>query len=357
MTDSKERENRISHLKKIRENASNKQEDEQAPLNNEDNYGYDNSEDSDDYEIADPNEMIDKLSEEYDKYSEQELTIDDEYIYKPSKDSEKESESDEKTEINEEFIIKTKLEHTNLPTDENDDYVYEDEGEYKQFSIEDEEEEEDYISDKFDKAFSLAVGDYSVFAVIGLLIGVILIVVAIPLSLSTERIFDNVMAGETGASAAILILFGILLIIVSVSKLTSIKFPFNNTFDKMKDIDEENTKSPKSNKKDIIEQKPLANDHKKVKKIGEFDISNIKEKIDNVNSKIDEEKPKKKIHPKNKSSTETNEEISGEEPQLTEEEKEYEKAKLDTESIDDIFADIKEIEDVSVINIDSKEKE
>ena len=39
------------------------------------------------------------------------------------------------------------------------------------------------------------------------------------------------------------------------------------------------------------------------------------------------------------------------------EEIEYEKAKLDNESIDDIFAEVEDIDDIPIISIDSKERE
>ena len=43
--------------------------------------------------------------------------------------------------------------------------------------------------------------------------------------------------------------------------------------------------------------------------------------------------------------------------ELTAEEIEYEQAKLDGESIDDIFAEVEEIDELPIISIDSKEKQ
>lgn len=38
------------------------------------------------------------------------------------------------------------------------------------------------------------------------------------------------------------------------------------------------------------------------------------------------------------------------------EEKEYEQAKLDSESIDDIFAEVEDMDDLEIISVDSKDK-
>ena len=44
------------------------------------------------------------------------------------------------------------------------------------------------------------------------------------------------------------------------------------------------------------------------------------------------------------------------EKELTAEEIEYEQVQLDNESIDDIFAEVEDIDDIPIISIDSEEK-
>ena len=42
---------------------------------------------------------------------------------------------------------------------------------------------------------------------------------------------------------------------------------------------------------------------------------------------------------------------------LTDEEREYEQVKLDTESIDDIFAEVEDLDELEIVSIDSEKKE
>lgn len=323
MNDSDEKEIRISNLKDMRDNLSNTNKNS---FDDEEFNEFENS--SDEYEIVDAEDMINTLSEDYNKYSGEELTIDDEFIYKPSEDSKSDATPlKDDFKIDDNYIIEPKLENSDFPEEDEN---------YKQdsFSFMHSNHEE-YINEKFDDIVSKKVGNYSILAILGLIIGIVLIIIAILTSLSaSQRIIDSVTSGEVNTSVALLILVGFLFIVLSVYKLVSIKSPFDNVIKSMKDVEKDtDSKLSKKDNDDVsIEKKTLANDNKKVKKIGEFDISDIKGKIENTNGK-----PSKK--------------------ELTEEEIEYEKAKLDNESIDEIFADMKEIEDVPIISIDSKEEE
>lgn len=328
MKDSEEKENRISNLKDMRNKISNTSNDNQNSFDDEE---FENS--SDDYEIVDAEEMIHKLSEDYDEYDD-ELTIDDEFIYKPSEDLDNDITPLKDSKIDEDFLIETKLEHSDFP-EADEDYNY------NNFSFISPNQEE-YINDKFDDMITKKIGNYSLLAIICLIIGIILIILGILTSLSSsQRIIDSVSSGEVNTSVVVLIILGILFVIFSLYKLTAIKVPFDNVIDSMKNIDkDENNRRNKKQNDVVIEQKPLANDNKEVKKVGEFDISGIKQKIENVNAEKDG------IILEN---DESEEELN--------EEEEYKKAQLDNESIDEIFADMKEIEEVPIISIDSKEEE
>lgn len=325
MNDSEEKESRISNLKDMRDKLSNTN---QNSFDDEEFNEFENS--SDEYEIVDAKDMINTLSEDYNKYSGEELTIDDEFIYKPSEDLDSNiTPLKDDLEIDKKYIIEPKLENTDFP-EEDENYSS------NTFSFIHTNQEE-YINEKFDDMMSKKVGNYSILAILGLIIGILLIIFAIFISFSaSQRIIDSVTSGEVNTSVALLILLGVLFVILSIYKLVSIKSPFDNVIKSMKDVDKDTDSKLNKNDDVLIEQKTLANDNKKVKKIGEFDIRDIKEKIEHANNEITGESSEK---------------------ELTEEEIEYEKAKLDNESIDEIFADMKEIEDVPIISIDSKEEE
>ncbi|MBR1611377.1 MAG: topoisomerase IV, partial [Methanobrevibacter sp.] len=88
-------------------------------------------------------------------------------------------------------------------------------------------------------------------------------------------------------------------------------------------------------------------------KIGEFDIEDLKTSLKKpttsskkpVVEDIEDLPPAKEKTPKN-------DELTAEEI----EDIEYEQAKLESESIDDIFAEVEDIEDIEIISIDSKEE-
>lgn len=321
MKDSEEKEHRISNLKDMMKNVSN---DKYAQDSFEE---YDEMEDAsdDDYEVVDAEEMIDILSKDYNKYPKEELDVNEEFIFKPGKDSE-DKDAAFNNEINGEFIIKTKLEDSDLPQEPQKELDYEEEPK-PEFPY----DEDDFLVEKFDGMLNKNIKGYSVIAVASLILGIAFILFSIFLfNFSSPRVVDHVISGETNTTGVIFLLIGLFLTFIGIYKMRVVKNPFEDVVDSIKSVEKDN----KNNKtqKDTIEQKPLANDNKEVKKVGEFDISEFKNKMDTLQGTTN-----------NKQNT-----ISDEE--------EYEKAHLDDESIDDIFAEIDDIDDVPIISVDSKEK-
>lgn len=320
MKDSKEKEHRISNLKDMMKNVSN---DKNAQDSFEE---YDEIEDApdDDYEVVDAEEMIDILSKDYNKYPKEEVGIDEEFIFKPGKESE---DSDEtfNNEINGEFIIKTKLEDSEFPPEPQKDLDYEEPK--SDFSY----DEDDFLVEKFDGMLNKNIKGYSIIAWASLILGIIFILFSLFLfNFSSPRLVDHVISGETNTSGVIFLLIGLFLIFIGIYKMKVVKTPFEDVVDSIKSVEKDNGKKTKT-QKDAIEQKSLANDNEEVKKVGEFDISEFKNKMDNLQGD------------NNKQNTLSDEE-------------EYEKAHLDDESIDDIFAEIEDIDEVPIISVDSKEK-
>ncbi|MDO5848625.1 MAG: topoisomerase IV [Methanobrevibacter sp.] len=357
MKDSKEKEHRISNLKNMLDNIS--ENDEYAQDSFEEANIYKEFEDAsdDDYEIVDAEEMINTLSKDYNKYPKEELKLDKEFIFKPNIDSNIIDETSDDNEIDEDFIIKTKLEDSEFPNEDSRIFEFENEPDYSY-------EDDDFVSEKFDSLLNKKIAGHSIFAIGGLVLGIIFILISLFLfSASTQRIIDNVSSGEVNTSAVGFILVGIFLIIISVYKLKAINTPFGGVVDSIKNV--ENDKEPDfkedSKKEDVAEPKPLANDNKEVKKIGEFDISEFKNKIEKSTPELDgvTHITEKRTDVKIETPSETEIQTSDAEEDITDErieEIEYEKALLDNESIDDIFADMEDIEEVPIISIDSKDK-
>ena len=84
-------------------------------------------------------------------------------------------------------------------------------------------------------------------------------------------------------------------------------------------------------------------------KIGEFAKEDLKPASSKKNKKSFD-KDENLSHAKEKSTAKKD--LSPEEI----EEMEYEKAKLESESIDDIYAEVEDIDDIPIISVDSKEK-
>ena len=313
MKDSKDKENRISNLKNMFDTMN-----EEEPQEIEE---YD--------DIEEDEELINFLNENTEDYE-----IDDEYIYRPGKDSPDTINLEEDSaEIDENFIIETdinekldkKTQVINKPTDF-----------------------EEEINENFDNMMNMKIGEKPVLAIITLILGIIFIISSIVVFNSgTERIIDNVVSGENNFVVVILIIIGILLITYGVFKIFNFENPFDSMFnsleeDELNDV-EQKTEEPVLPKSNI----PLDKDSYK---IGEFDMDELKNSLKSSFSKTvnttDEPSPKAEDEIDVEDLPPAREKAPDKKGLIKEEieEKDYEQAQFDGESIDDIFADVEDIE-------------
>ena len=149
---------------------------------------------------------------------------------------------------------------------------------------------------------------------------------------------------------------GLLLLIYGLFKIFNIRNPIDGITNSINSIDlgsqKDNVSKEKPNE-NIIPKSNIPLD-KESYKIGEFDLGDLKNKlkkpttskkpmpltedIDNIPPAKEKEDYKKGL---------TAEEIEA---------LEYERAKLDNESIDDIFAEVEDIDEMPIISIDSEDK-
>lgn len=322
MKDSKEKEHRISNLKEM---INNIKESEEIRL---------------DDNIPEDDELINYLNEDPSEYSE--LEIDDEFIYRPSEKDSAAVDLEEKP-IDDEFIIKTPK--------------------VKETDKEDEEDEEEFdedlvgeISENFDSFINAQVGGRPILAIVSTILGVILIGISLFIFNSrADRVIDNVVAGETSFAFIIFLAAGALLIFIGLYKLLNIKNPIDsliNKTDTIEDDDEDQPKTPKMKTQKpspkVIPKSEIPLD-KESYKIGEFDLDELKSSLKKPTDSKNKPKQKEDIpHAKGK---------SPKKKELTAEEIEYEQVKLDTESIDDIFAEVEDLDDLEIISIDSEKDE
>lgn len=320
MKDSKEKEHRISNLKDLIDNV--KEEDSNI----------DSQEDS---------ELINYLHEDTVDFDE--LEINDEFIYHPDDDEDYVINLEE-SPIDEEFII-------NTPEEE----------ELKNMS-DDLEEPEDIISDvseNFDQFFNAKIGKTPVLAIVSSVLGIIFIAISIIIFESrSDRVIDNVVSGETNFISVIVLGLGILLLIYGIYKVFNIKSPLNGITESINSIDgKEKVKTNASKEKETEKIIPKSNIplDKDSYKIGEFDIGDIKNKF-----KKSTTSKKPKPHPEDTNNIPPAKEKEENKKELTIEkieDIEYKQAKLDNETIDDIFAEVEDIDEIPIISIDSEEKE
>lgn len=320
MKDSKEKEHRISNLKDLIDNV--KEEDSNI----------DSQEDS---------ELINYLHEDTVDFDE--LEINDEFIYHPDDDEDYVINLEE-SPIDEEFII-------NTPKEE----------ELKNMS-DDLEEPEDIISDvseNFDQFFNAKIGKTPVLAIVSSVLGIIFIAISIIIFESrSDRVIDNVVSGETNFISVIVLGLGILLLIYGIYKVFNIKSPLNGITESINSIyGKEKVKTNASKEKETEKIIPKSNIplDKDSYKIGEFDIGDIKNKF-----KKSTTSKKPKPHPEDTNNIPPAKEKEENKKELTIEkieDIEYKQAKLDNETIDDIFAEVEDIDEIPIISIDSEEKE
>lgn len=314
MKDSKEKENRISNLKNMFDHMND--EEEKQPEVDE----YD--------DIEEDEELINFLNEGMDEYE-----IDDEYIYHPGEDSSNEINLEDDAEIDEEFIIETDI---NEKLDNKSQIVNEP------------KDLENEINESFDNIVNTKIGEKPIFAVISLILGIIFIISSIIVFNSgTERIVDNVVSGENHFLVVSLIIIGALLIIYGAFKIFNIKNPFQSMFDSMEEDKKDELNKVEEKEKPTIPKSNIPLD-KESYKIGEFEMDDLKNTLKNSFSKsIDT--PKKLEEEEEDIDVENlppaREKTPDEKGLIKEEieEKEYEQARLDGESIDDIFADVEDL--------------
>ena len=266
-------------------------------------------------EIEEDSELINYLNEDTIDYDT--LGIDDEFIYHPG-DEDTYAFNLEENPIDEDFIIKTPK------TDDNDEAG--DYDEYDDLNIDIGNE----ISDNFDNVINAKIGGKPILAIVSSILGIILLIISVFIFQSrSDRVIDNVVSGESNFLSVIFLVVGLLLLIYGVYKLFNLKNPFENitnSIDTMElnNNDSTNDKKEKPSQKTIEKSKiPLDKDSYK---IGEFNLSELKSTF--KKPKVKEEKP-----PERKDLiTKEIEEI------------EYEQAKLEGESIDDIFAELEDDE-------------
>ncbi|WP_432645022.1 topoisomerase IV [Methanobrevibacter sp.] len=322
MKDSKEKEHRISNLKDLIDNV--KEEDNSI-------------------DPQEDNELINYLHE--DEINFDELEIDDEFIYHPD-NNEINAINLEETPIDENFII-------NTPKEEKEEELE---------SLIDDFEEDDIISDvteNFDQFVNAKIGKTPILSIISSILGIIFIAISILIFESrSDRIIDNVASGETNFISVIVLGLGILLLIYGIYKILGIKNPLTGITDSINSIDaKEKVKTDVSKEKESEKIIPKSNIplDKDSYKIGEFNIDDIKNKFkkSTISKKSQPDTEDINNIPPAKEKDKTKKGLTIEEI----EDIEYKQVKLNNETIDDIFAEVEDIDDIPIISIDSEEKE
>lgn len=323
MKDSKDKEHRISNLKEMIDNVSEVDENQNAD------------------EIEEDIELINYLNEDR---IDGDFEIDDEYIYHPGKDK-GHAINLEENPVNEDYIIKAPKEKEleDIDSSEGEDFL---------------EDFSEDLSESFDNIIHARVGRTPIMAIVSSILGLILIAIsAFVFSSRSDRVIDNVVSGETNFISIIFLIFGLLLLIFGIYKMFGLRNPLEGMSNNINSI--ENNEQKPSPKKEEPAEKVIPKSNipldKDSYKIGEFHIGDIKEKLKRPS------KPKKPTPP-------TQEELdkippAREKPQekkglTTEEieEIEYEQVVRDSQSIDDIFAEVEDIEDIPIISVDSEDK-
>lgn len=329
MKKSKENEHRISNLKDM---LNNVKDDES--IDNAKNVFKNNNE-----EYEEDKELLAYL---HDNDEDEEYEINDEFIYRPDTDSTP-AENLEKKEINKDFIIETKLD---------DDEFSEDNKDYFEDPIDSTEGE---LSESFDNLVNAKIGGTPVIGIASLTIGVLLLIGSLILSTTaSDRVIDNVSSGEHNSAVVVLIIIGILLIIIGIYKIFGFKHTnkLTNSIKKIEFESKSKEKEPQKVQENIIPKSNIPLD-KESYKIGEFDIGEFKENLKKPVSKLDKTVSEQtKDIPQAKERPDDEKGLSMEEI----EEIEYEKASLDNETIDEIFSNVEEIDDIPLVNSKKNKK-
>ena len=301
MKESDDTEHRISNLKHMIDSVN--EEDEEI---------------NDDYEIEEDSELINYLNE--DKNDFDDLEIDDEYIYHPG-DEDSYNVNAEENPIDEEFIIKTPKIDDNEESNENDEYT-------DNLAME--------IGDNFDNVVNAKIGKTPLIAIVSSVLGIILIIASLFIFQSrADRLVDNVVSGETNFIFIMVLIVGALLLIYGLFKIFNLKNPFSNIMDSI-EKDMENTPEKEKEKEkpseNTIPKSEIPLD-KESYKIGEFKMEKLTDSLTTTAPDFEElgEIPLSEPSSKNKKTEK-------------ESERESEKEEVDTESIDEIFAEVDDID-------------
>ncbi|MBO5151398.1 MAG: topoisomerase IV [Methanobrevibacter sp.] len=320
MKDSKEKAERIHNLRDMIDHMS--EENEEPVVENKSDIEEDIEEDE---------ELINFLNED-----DEDFEIDDEYIYRPGKEDDiNASNLEEEAEIDENFIIEADI---NEELDEKSQIVNHPSG------------FDDDISENFDNIVNIKIGEKPILAIISSILGIIFIVASIfVFNSGTERIIDNVVSGENNFLVVILLIIGILLLIYGIFKLFNIKSPFDSMMESMNEAEKENLNKKEDEPEEPTIPKSNIPLDKDSYKIGEFKMNELKNNLKNSFSKTvnksdeDEENVEEEINvedlPPAREKSADNKGLIKEEI----EEKDYEQAQLDGESIDDIFANAEDL--------------
>lgn len=328
MKDSKEKEHRISNLKSMINHVKD-EEDEPQPFD----------------DLEEDSELIEYLNKDavdFDK-----LEINDEFIYHPG-DEDTNAVNLEENQIDEDFIIKApKTEDI----DESDEIQEVDE--FGDDLVGD-------ISENFDNVINARIGGKPILAIVSTVLGVILLIISAFIFQSrSDRVIDNVVAGETSFIFIIFLILGLLLLGYGIYRLFNISNPLSRMTDSIDSIekdkdDDDKTETPKEKPSPKVIPKSKIPLDKESFKIGEFNRDDLKTTLKKPADSISKPKVKEDLEdiPPAKEKPDEKKGLTSEEI----EDMEYEQVKLDTESIDDIFAEVEDIDDLPIISIDSKEE-
>ena len=316
MKDSKEKEHRISNLQDMINTV--KDEDQNLDFEN----------------MEEDSELIDYLNQDTDY---DELEIDDEFIYHPG-DDKSNAINLEENPIDEDFIIKApKSSEPETSEEYGDDIAGE-------------------ISESFDNIVNAKIGRTPVMGMISSILGLVLIVIAAMIfSSRSDKIVDNVISGENSFMSVIFAIIGLLLLIYGLYKVLGFKNPLSNLSNSIDSIEKDKDDDDDQNSEIDENAIPKSNIplDKESYKIGEFNFRDLKKNLKKPMT-VSERKPTPF-----KKSIDNQPEVDGKPAKkraLTDEELEHDQVILDNESIDDIFAEVEDIEDIPVISIDSQEE-
>lgn len=318
MKDSKEKEHRISSLKDM---INNIKESEEIRL---------------DDGIQEDDELINYLNKE--PVELEGLEIDDEFIYHPGEENTRALNLEEKP-IDEEFIIKAPKVKETKKEEESEELGEDLVGE---------------ISENFDTVVNARIGGKPILAIASTVLGIILIFLAgFIYSTRSDRVIDNVISGENSFYFIVFLAIGALLIFYGIYRLLNIKNPLEKFTNKIYSPEDDDDDEPTTPKKKIEKPSPKVIPKSEIPldkdayKIGEFDMEEIRKSLKKptdskkkTEENLNDIPPAKGKSPKKKSA----------------EEIEHDKIILDSESIDDIFAEVEDLEELPIISIDSKDK-